>query len=77
MNRQQIDNLSPDALADYSMEMCKKMNELMSRNNPSELERVEMDDLCSDLIYVQKKLKSYRIRVGKVNRGIRVISNND
>lgn len=70
--RATIDKMDPRELAQYAHELCEQaLNERVTGWS-----RSDSPGLYEDLLYVQKKLRSYRIRMAKV-RGIRVVQTGD
>ncbi len=53
-----IDSLTPDQLSEYATKVCGKM-----KNSPD-------GATYDELIYIQRRLRRFRIRVANVNNGI-------
>lgn len=70
MNQDYIDSLLPEALAEYSLQVCERLNGVKALS-------IEGQEIYQELVYIQKRLRKFRIRVGKVKRGIRVIGPTD
>lgn len=69
-----IEKMSPDMLVEFSNKLCTRMKELRSRENLQLDEILEKERIYGELLEIQVTLRSYRIRVGKVDRKLRVIS---